>query len=361
MTPPSAAVVTDTMPTEWRAALTAAGAVFDDHGHVDRFGDLREEARAAAEGTVVADLSQLALLRAEGTDAQGFLQGQFSNDIREVSESRSQLSAYCNPKGRMLAVLRVFQRGTAYYLQLPAAIAEPTARRLRMFILRSKVKLDPADGELLRIGVSGPRAEAAVAAAAGAVPPTVDASQTPGDVTVLRLPGPHPRFELLAPPARMPGLWTSITATARPVGTHAWAWLDIAAGIPTVLPETVEEFVPQMANLELVGGVSFKKGCYPGQEIVARMHYLGTLKQRMVRAHLAGTACPAPGAKLYAGEFGEQSAGTVVDAQPSPHGGCDLLAVSQLTALQGGGLHLAAPTGPALELTSLPYSLGGAS
>lgn len=357
----SAPALPDTLPAEWRATLAAAGAVFDDYGRVDRFGDIRDEVRAAAEGTVVADLSPLSLLRAEGADAQAFLQGQFSNDIREVSESHSQLSAYCSPKGRMLAVFRIFQRGSAYYLQLPAAIAEPTARRLRMFVLRAKVKLDPADNELLRIGVSGPQAEALVAAAAGGVPPTVDAGLTQDGVTVLRLPGPHPRFELLAPPARMQELWKSIAAAARPVGAHAWAWLDIAAGVPTVLPETVEEFVPQMANLELVGGVSFKKGCYPGQEIVARMHYLGTLKQRMVRAHLADANCPAPGTKLYASEFGEQSAGTVVDAQPSPHGGCDLLAVAQLTAVQGGGLRVAALNGPVLELSPLPYSLGAAS
>ena len=356
MTQP-AALAPAAMPAEWRATLAAAGAVFDDHGYVDHFGDLRDEARAAADGTVVADLSQLALLRADGGDAQSFLQGQFSNDIREVSESRSQLSAYCSPKGRMLAVFRIFQRGPAYYLQLPAAIAEPTARRLRMFILRSQVKLAAADAELLRIGLSGPQAEALLAATVGTFPPAVDASLTRGEVTVLRLPGPHARFELLAPPARMPALWKKLAAAAQPVGAHAWAWLDIAAGIPSVLPGTVEEFVPQMANLELVGGVNFKKGCYPGQEIVARMHYLGKLKQRMLRAHVEQDLPPAPGTPIFAPDLPGQSTGSVVDGRPAPQGGADLLAVVHLSSRDTGELRLGRNDGPRLILVDLPYSL----
>lgn len=356
----SAAVSIPIQP-EWRGFLERAGAVFDETG-VCRFGDPQAEARAAAEATILADLSHLALLRAEGADAQTFLQGQLTNDIRAVTPGHSQLSAYCSPKGRMLALFRIFRRGETYYLQLPAALAEPTARRLRMFILRAKVQLAPADSELARIGLSGPQAEQQIRQLIGQCPAAVDDSLTVDEISVLRLPGPHCRFEILAPYTRMPSLWQALAnGETTPVGGGAWAWLDIAAGIPSVLPETVEEFVPQMANLELVGGVNFKKGCYPGQEIVARMHYLGTLKQRMVGAHLSDAPCPAPGTKLYASEFGEQSAGTVVDARPAPQGGCDLLAVAQLAAVQGGGLRLAALQGPALDLTPLPYSLSVAS
>ncbi len=129
-----------------------------------------------------------------------------------------------------------------------------------------------------------------------------------------------------------------------------WAWLDIMAGIPSVHPGTNEEFVPQMANLEVVGGVNFKKGCYPGQEIVARMQYLGKLKQRMYRAHFAGEVAPRPGDAIYAPDFPGQSAGTVVEAQPSPDGGYDLLAVIQISSADAGELHFGSETGPRLTL-----------
>jgi hypothetical protein len=347
----------------WKSLMNAAGARFDEHGWVAGFADPADEIRAAAAGDVLAELSALALIRVQGPDAASFLQGQLSNDIRLVSQSASQLSAYNTPKGRMLALLRIVRRGDAYLLRLPAELAADTLKRLKMYVLRAKVTLEAADDELIRFGLSGPRATDVLRQALGAAPEVVDAAVTHAEVTVLRLPGPHPRFELIAPlePAR--ALWSRLAAHCRAVGPGTWRWLDIQAGIPSVWPGTVEEFVPQMANLELVGGVSFKKGCYPGQEIVARMHYLGTLKQRMVRAHLdeATATCPAPGSKLYASEFGDQAAGTVVDAQPSPRGGCELLAVAQLTAIQGGGLRLATPNGPVLELVALPYPLTGSS
>ncbi|MDO8706971.1 MAG: hypothetical protein Q7J84_18745, partial [Sulfuricaulis sp.] len=131
----------------------------------------------------------------------------------------------------------------------------------------------------------------------------------------------------------------------------------IMAGIPSVHPGTIEEFVPQMANLEAVGGVNFKKGCYPGQEIVARMQYLGKLKQRMYRAHVAGDVVPRPGDSIFAPDFPGQSAGTVVDAQAAPDNGYDLLAVIQISSAAAGKLHLASETGARLTLQSLPYSI----
>jgi hypothetical protein len=176
-----------------------------------------------------------------------------------------------------------------------------------------------------------------------------------GGVTVLRLRGPHPRFEIIGPYTDIQGLWSELALT--PVGASAWAWLDIMAGVPTVLPATVEAFVPQMTNLELIGGVNFKKGCYPGQEIVARTHYLGRLKQRMYRAHVDSPQAPKAGDPIYAPNFGEQAAGTVVDAQPAPGGGFDLLAVVQIASADAGVLSLQAPNGPPLALHTLPYSL----
>lgn len=340
---------------EWRSLLERHGAKFG----ADRllhFGNPAQEIQNAAHGDILLDLSHLSILRAQGDDTQGFLQGQTSNDIRLVSETRSQLSAYCNPKGRMLAIFRIFKFGDAYCLQLPGELTEATLKRLRMFVMRAKVKLDLADTELLRIGLSGPNAQHLLVENLGAAPLAPDESLTMQDVVVLRLPGPHARFELVAAPERMLALWPRLAAHAQPAGPAAWSWLDIQAGIPTVLPGTTEEFVPQMANLELVGGVSFTKGCYPGQEIVARMHYLGRLKQRMFRAHVATSEQPLPGTPVFAPDLPGQSTGSVVDAQLSPRGGYDLLAVVHLSSQQTEELHLAMPDGPKIILEALPYS-----
>ena len=340
---------------QWHALLERSGAVFEA-GRVQHFGKPAHELRAAAQGDILVDLSQLSVLRAHGIDAQDFLQGQFSNDIRQVTETRSQLSAYCNPKGRMLAILRIFRHDEAYCLQLPAALAEATLKRLRMFVMRAKVKIDLADAELLRIGLSGPNAQRLVTEVLGTAPAAPDDGLAANGVTVLRLPGPHARFVLVAAPERMLVLWPQLAAQSMPAGAATWAWLDIMAGIPTILPGTVEEFVPQMANLELVGGVSFTKGCYPGQEIVARMHYLGRLKQRMFRAHVETTEPPLPGTPVFAPDLPGQSTGSVLDAQPSPDGGYDLLAVVHLSSREAGALRLAKGTGPDLILKDLPYS-----
>jgi folate-binding protein YgfZ len=352
------AVTTPTpMHPEWRALLVHAGAVFEDD-RVLHYGNPEAERRSAANTDILADLSHLTVLRADGADAQNFLQGQFSNDIRLVSKARAQLSAYCNAKGRMFAIFLIFQdTDGVYYLQLPAALAEPTLKRLRMFILRAKVKLDFADSRFGRIGLSGPNAEALLKNTLGSLPTNTYDSISSEDVTVIRLPGPYARFELFAPLTRLTPLWQVFSATAVPVGAGPWSWLEIMAGTPVILPGTVEEFVPQMANLELVGGVSFTKGCYPGQEIVARMHYLGRLKQRMFRAHIESDRTPQPGNLLYASDMPDQSAGTVVSAEPAPNGGYDLLAVIQLTSTQHAELHLDSAQGSLLRLADLPYSV----
>lgn len=341
----------------WRAFLESQGAKLADR-EVQHYGNPDAERAAAASGDIVTDLSHHALLRADGQDAETFLQGQLSNDIRLVTDSRAQLSSYCNPKGRMLAIFLIARRAETYYLQLPAALADSVLRRLRMFILRARVKLEPAEPEFVSAGIAGPNAERLVQGAMGALPAQTFDSVTAADVTVIRLPGPHPRFEFLATVDRMQTLWGELTSGgARPVGAGPWAWLDIQAAVPTVLPGTVEEFVPQMTNLEVVGGVSFSKGCYPGQEIVARMHYLGRLKQRMFPAHVAVITPPAPGTPLYAPDLPSQSSGAVVSAQPSPQGGCDLLAVLHLSSAETADIRLGDPSGPSVQLRALPYPL----
>jgi len=343
------------MNAQWKSLLAAHGAQWSGDEPAPQFAPARDEIRTAATRDVLIDLSGLALVRVTGADAQTYLQGQLSNDIRSVDAIRSQLSSYSTPKGRMLAVFRIFRRGDDFLLQLPGEIADDVVKRLRMFVMRSKVVLERAEEEFGCFGLYGASVGEVATPLLGELPVAPDGCTTRNDVTILALPGSAVRLEVIAPVDTAVTLWRALAAHCQPVGMAAWRWLDIEAGIPAVFTKTIEEFVPQMANLELVGGVNFKKGCYPGQEIVARMQYLGQLKQRMYRAVVDAADCPPPGTKLYTPEHGEQAAGTVVDAQPAPNGGCDLLGVIRLADAEGAAVHLGDPAGPLLGFRPLPY------
>lgn len=340
----------------WKSFLQDQGAVLDGD-RVRHFGHPEQERRQAARGNVLVDLSDHALIRARGPDAQSFLNGQLSNDLRQMNAANSQLASWCSPKGRMLVIFRLFKRGDDILLQLPASLLDSILKRLRMFVLRAKATLENAETELTCIGLSGADAENLLKEAAGFAPTPINGCETRGAATIIRLPGPHPRYQIIGPATEAMKLWEKLKRKTTLTGPSTWAWLDIMAGIPVVHPETSEFFVPQMANLEAVGGVNFKKGCYPGQEIVARMQYLGKLKQRMYRAHVDSPAMPRPGDPIYAPNFPGQAAGNIVDAQSAPEGGYDLLAVIQIGSAEAGELHLGDEAGPRLSLQTLAYSL----
>ena len=175
------------------------------------------------------------------------------------------------------------------------------------------------------------------------------------DVCVLRL--ADDRFEIVCPENGIARLWPILVAHATPAGTPAWRWYDIRDGLVSIWPGTQEEFVPQMVNFELTGGVNFRKGCYPGQEIVARTQYLGKLKRRMYRARADG-APPAPGTPIYGTDTNDQACGAVVDAVMHPDGGCELLAVVQMSSVAAGDVRISSPGGLVLSVLPLPYSLG---
>lgn len=343
------------MTDTWTTFLLERQACYE-HGVLRHFGNPQVERSAMRGRNILTDLAALSLLRASGPDALSFLNGQLTNDLKLLEANRSQLAAWCTAQGRMLAVFRVFRRDADIYLQLPVSLRDEAVKRLRMFVLRAKVTIASADDELVRFGLVGPDAAHLLHTAAGDAPKHEGDCLARDALTLLRLPGIHPRFEIVAPPDTAIALWSKLANDAMPVGTDAWFWHDVMAGVPTVLPETREAFIPQMANLEIVGGVNFKKGCYPGQEIVARMQYLGRLKQRMYRAH-AETEAIAPGTPIYAPNANEQSVGTVVDARPSPTSGVDLLAVIQIAAVDAGELRLGGQEGTPLTEVVPPYSL----
>ncbi len=342
------------MDSRWQAFLEDAGAVFED-GTVIHFGNPQREIRIGTSGGILCDLSHRGLITAAGDDAMAFLQGQLTNDIARVDSHRGQLSGYCTPQGRLLAIFRIFLRDHVYHLELPRALLDDTLERLRKYVLMSKVKLEDGGDCLVGLGYAGPDGESELAEALGVeVPRSAFAVTETAGHTVMRLPGPVPRFAIYGRAPAMEKLWTLLDVRAAPVGRQVWERLDILAGLPEVLPETVEAFLPQAVNLDLVEGVSFKKGCYTGQEIVARLHYRGAVKRRMRRVHVAEDTPPAPGTAI-AGKDG-QTAGTVVLASPSPDGGCDALAVL-INEQAGGSLQLKSGERPAVELRELPYPL----
>jgi folate-binding protein YgfZ len=254
--------------------------------------------------------------------------------------------------------MRVFSRDNRYCLRLPIELLEPTSKRLRMFVLRSKVTLTDISGELVRIGVGGAGAERHLEQAAGRTPAEVDRVEQHDGLTLIRVPGVQPRYEIYGDVERIEALWTRLSAVATPVGFGPWKWMDIEAGVPEVYPVTADEFVLQMLNLQMLNGVSFTKGCYTGQEVVARMHYLGNLKKRMYLAHVASDTRPGPGDNLYeAGTGNAQSVGRIVDAQPAPDGGFDVLAVIQIGSAEDHEIRFGSLDGPALRLAELPYKV----
>lgn len=343
------------MHTQWRNNLESSGARTDGspHWHIRHFGDARAESAAALSGNVVSDLSQYGLIRVGGEDARAFLHNQLTADLRALAPAQSRLAAWCNPKGRALALFRLCLREDAFLLRLPAPLLDAVQKRLQMFVLRSRVELADASEALVRMGVSGPDAAGRLEALLGEVPQAANTACLAGNVTVTRLPGPFSRFELLAPSQAMLPAWEALATDFRPVGEPAWRLLKILSGLPEVYPETREAFVPQMLNLHWLDGVDFRKGCYPGQEVVARMHYLGNLKRRLYLGTTDAAEAPQPGAPVRQADA-SQPVGNVVHAAPHPEGGCALLAVLRTEAAEAGNLTL--ETGEALELHALPYA-----
>ena len=303
------------------------------------------------------DLGGYGLVSVSGDDARDFLGNQLSNDVKALQAGQTGLGSYCTPKGRMLACFHMLLTPAGdYLLFMPADRVEPFIKRLSMYVLRSKVTLSEAASDTVIAGCWGSGATAALEAENLPLPAEPGAVSWQTGLGIARFPGPVPRYLLIGNMTTLPPLWTRLTAGCPPASTAAWAHQDILAGLPSVYAATSEEFVPQMANLELLGGVSFRKGCYPGQEIVARMQYLGKLKQRMFRGHVATEQRPEPGTDLFAGaDTSGQSSGKIVDARPAPAGGYDLLAVVRLTAVAGDDLRLGSPDGLPIELRSLPY------
>ncbi|WP_069470213.1 CAF17-like 4Fe-4S cluster assembly/insertion protein YgfZ [Candidatus Marithrix sp. Canyon 246] len=257
----------------------------------------------------ITKLESFAVIKVSGNDAETFLQGQFTNDVRQVTAEQSQLSAWCSSKGRIIVNFRLFMRDNAYYIILPDDSIAFMLKRLQMYVLRADVKLEDVSDKLSCLAVVG------------------DA--------------PENNFAVLQVETGRYLVVVEADVDTYDVDTGKWELLNILAGLPQIVAATAEAFVPQMVNFNAIGGVSFKKGCYTGQEVVARMHYLGTVKRRMFLVKLDTAKLPQPGDEL-------NGIGKIVNAQAHPDGGVVVLAVLKIKEAEND---------KALQLMELPYKL----
>ncbi len=340
------------MNQQWRGLLESWSASISEKDIV-KFADADLFPQCA-----LSELSSLGLIRVSGEDAADFIQSMFSNDIQTINQQRSQISCWCTAQGRMLAIFRIFMRDGDFILQFPKELMEASLKRLSMFILTSKVELTDISDQLVRIGLSGECSSNLLKPHFGLPPEDIDTVCHAGGLTLLRLPADRPRFELVGPVEQIAQLWQQLNTEAVVAGPDLWPLLDIRAGIATVYNNTSEAFIPQVVNLQLVDGISFTKGCYVGQEVVARMKYLGQLKRRMYRAHVTTDERPSPGDELLSPhEDGSgQGIGKVVDARPSPDGGYEMLVTATDSAYASGDLCLHNNPDQQLSFLTLPYT-----
>jgi folate-binding protein YgfZ len=297
-------------------------------------------------------LADWGVIRAKGEDAGLFLNGQLTQEAAKLDEGQARLAGYCSPKGRLLASFVMWRSAPdEILLACSADLLAPTLKRLSMFVLRAKCKLSDASAEIALWGVALP---GLLGDAAHALPAAPYETAPLAGGTAVRLADASGAARLLwAAPADATPPW------APSASADVWNWLEVQSGVPRIVASTVEAFVPQMVNLELVGGVNFQKGCYPGQEIVARSQYRGTLKRRMVLAE--GDAAALAGAEVFAASDPSQPAGQVVLSASLPHPGggarhATLIEVKKALT-DAGELHLGAIDGPRVRLRELPYEV----
>ncbi len=290
-----------------------------------------------------APLTHLGVIRAQGAEAAAFLHGQLTNDFALLDGSHARLAGYCSAKGRLLASFIGWKHADdEVLLACSADLLAPTLKRLSMFVLRAKCKLSDASAQWRLLGLAGASAAAYMAQAA---PATAWDKVTHGGADIVRLPDADGAARYL---------WAAPMDIAAPplptINSTAWRRSEVASGVATIEAATVDQFVPQMLNYELLGGVDFQKGCYPGQEIVARSQYRGTIKRRTFL--FTSDAQAAAGQEVFHSSDPAQPAGLVANSA-----GNAALIELKLSALGHGSLHLGAADGPPLTQADLPYTV----
>ncbi|MFJ5254682.1 YgfZ/GcvT domain-containing protein [Pseudomonas sp. NPDC088414] len=304
-----------------------------------------------ADSAFFCTLSHEGVLAVRGVDAGKFLQGQLTCNINYLSDSQASLGARCTQKGRMQSSFRILLEGDGVLLAMASELLEPQLADLKKYAVFSKSKLTDESAAWVRFGLE--HGDTALASLELNLPSETDSVVRNAGLIAIRV-SPD-RAELWVPADQADVIKAKLAAALPEGDLNQWLLGQIRAGIGQVMPSTRELFIPQMLNLQAVGGVSFKKGCYTGQEIVARMQYLGKLKRRLYRVQLDASELPEPGTPLFAPSHNSAIGEVVIAARAAEK--IELLAVLQAEAAEAGDLHLGALEGPALHLLDLPYEL----
>ncbi|GAC1412467.1 MAG: folate-binding protein YgfZ [Burkholderiaceae bacterium] len=322
------------------------------------------QALPTASTNFMVPLTDIGLIAVAGEDAASFLHAQLTNDVTHLSASQARLAGYCTPKGRLLATVLLWKIGDDILVQAPLELLSGLQKRLQMFVLRAKAKLSDVTSAWVQIGLVGPAASASLANWFPDLPAMPYAKVESSAGILLRLADAAHSSEGMQGQARYVWIltaeaaqaaWPRLAKALQPAGTNAWRLAEIRAAVASVTLATQEKFVPQMVNFEAVGGVNFQKGCYPGQEIVARSQYLGKLKRRMVPATVE-SAEVRPGMEVFSSLDGEQPCGMIVNAAPIDERLSACLVEMKLSALDAD-VRLGAGPGPRLLFHALPYAL----
>ncbi|MCU6499233.1 folate-binding protein [Rugamonas sp. A1-17] len=309
----------------------------------------------------VAPLGDQGLIALDGEESASFLHNQLTNDVEHLGLGEVRLAGYCSPKGRLLASFLMWRNETTIFLQLPREIQAPVQKRLGMFVLRAKTKLSDAaelPASQVVLGLGGGMAEETLQNWFDPLPakPFTKVDHPLG--TLIRVADVFgaPRYQWLMSAEVAQTVVPELAAKLSVGRSDAWHLSEIHAGIPQITKATQEQFVPQMINFELLGGVNFKKGCYPGQEIVARSQYLGKLKRRTTLVSIADAAAAA-GVEVFATADPEQPCGMIVNAAPNGKGGIDALVEMKLAAIEAASVRLGSADGVPLTFLDMPYVL----
>lgn len=352
-----------TLDSQWLDFLKTQGAQFDAEDRIATFGQAELERFLIKHGPVVTSLTHQALLKVSGSEAQSFLQAQLTSDINEVSQSKAQFSAYCDPKGNVLANFLVFIYQDDYYLSFDGSLAESILKRLKMFVLRSDVQIEEVSDQLIHIGFAGEfgdldiqrRLETKVKEVFETGMISLEGLE---NILVIKVPGPYHKYALFGPASQMTEAWNNIRSNADVTNAYDWKLLDIAAGVPTVTSATSGEYTAQFFNLDKFAAINFKKGCFPGQEIIARIHYRGKVTKRMLRLHIDESLELQPNDTLVLKDnSGKTYKLNVISANADIFKGTLCLAITTLKSLESAEGDLVTETGNSVTIEPLPYKI----
>jgi hypothetical protein len=353
------------MKTLWRDFLTQQGAVWSENQQqIDTFGMPEIERHMMRHGAVMTDLSNGGLIRIGGADAKSFLQSQLTQDVNLITETQAQLAAYCDPQGQVLGLGVLFLYEGAYYWSVSRDRVLPLLSRLKMFVLRSQVELEDFSDLLIRIGYAGVHAEQDLL-----VMMNITLSPQPytqrsladielDEVTMIRLPTSHPTAFFIGTLPQMIELWEQLETNATMVGSQDWALMDLAYGMPIVSSAIAARFKAHELNLDAIGAINFKKGCYPGQEIIARMQYRGKPTKRLTRFHAQSVlSCTSGDVLEVSYEDDRKQRLEVVSVGPDLNEGSLLLAVASIKGLEDAQGEFFTADGSSLLMEPMGYKL----